>query len=178
MLAILQLVLKGGFRTSEFWVTLAGLAVTLVSPFVPGWVASLHAQQQSASPVSGFLMGLAAAVISGTYTIARMLTKGKAADAAAVIESAPAPDATITNPPPNASVIITPSGNVMTPGPVNEELHRQAVVAANNAVEVARHALELASNLPRPATFGAASSASASPATSASSSPGTSTGGV
>ena len=166
MLTILELVLKGGFRTSEFWVTVAGLLVTASAPLVQGWVTSLHAQQTQSSGVTALGLGIAAAILSGTYTIARTLTKGKVANAAAVIESAPAPDAVVSNPPATAEVIRTASGNVMTPASGSaslEEAHRSAIVAATSALEVARAALEKASNLPRPASFGTAESAPPAP---------------
>lgn len=162
MLTILELVLKGGFRTSEFWVTVLGLAVTATAPFVQGWVNSLHAQQTaSTSPAGAIALGVAAAIISGTYTVARMLVKGRTADAAAVIESAPGPDQTVSAPPPTAQVILTPAGNLMTPGAGSaslEEAHRQAILAATDALRVAQSALQKASNLAHPSTFGGAGS--------------------
>lgn len=173
METLLGLVLKGGFRTSEFWVTVLGLVVTAVAPFEQGWVDALHAQQHSAtSPVTSIALGAAAAVIAGTYTLARMLTKGKAAAAIAtantptVVTAPPAPGA----PPANATAVLLPTGNVMTPGPGSsslEEAHRAAVAAATEALTRATEALTQASSLPRPATFGTPAPASSSSASAA-----------
>lgn len=162
MLEILTAVLKGGFKTSEFWVTIAGLLVAATGPLVQGWVDSLHAQQAGSQGATAIALAAAAAILSGTYTIARSLTKAKAANAAAIVESAPDTPAA---PAPNTTAVLLPSGNVMTPGPgapALEEAHRAAIVAATEALSRATAALEQASSLPRPATFGAALSTAAS----------------
>jgi hypothetical protein len=135
MWQLLQLALKGGFRTSEFWLAAAGLAVTLTAPLADQYVAQLHGVAATHTGTAALVAGIGAAVISGAYSLARAMTKTAAVKAGADTAA--------------------PSGNVMTPGPGSatlEEAHRAAVVAATDAMRVAHDALVQASNLPRPAS--------------------------
>lgn len=148
MWTVIQLALKGGFKTSEFWLAVLGMVVTASAPAIEAKIAALHNAAATGSGTAALVAGIGAAVISGAYTVARAITKAKGLSAAA---------ATVT---PSADT--TPSGNVVSYGPGTaalEDAHRAAVVGATNALETARRALEAASNLPRPAGPGPVPSA-------------------
>lgn len=139
MWTVIQLALKGGFRTSEFWLAVLGMVVTAAAPAIQAKIDALQHVATTGTGTTALFAALGAAVISGAFSLARGHTKGKALDAAATT-AAPAAAA-------------TDSGNVVSVGPGNaalEDAHRAAVVAATNALETARRALEQASNLPRP----------------------------
>lgn len=138
MWTVIQLALKGGFKTSEFWLAVMGMAVTAASPAIEAKISALHNVASTGAGTTALVAGIGAAVISGAYSVARALTKAKGLDAAA---------ATVP-----ANPNVTASGNVVSYGPNNpalEEAHRSAVVAATSALAVAQRALEMASNLPR-----------------------------
>lgn len=187
-----MLALKGGFRTSEFWLGVLALAVTATAAPAATYVAHLHNVASTSSGTAALVATLGAAIISGAYSIARAMTKTGALSAAAtaaapdpgatgssVTSSAPAPDALVSAPPATAAVIATASGNTLTPGPgspENEAAHRAAVEAATDALRVATAALARASNLPKPATFGSSASSPADLPSAGSSSAGNSPG--
>lgn len=122
---VIQLVLKTGFRSSEFVVAVLGLLVTVVP-------ALEHFRDTTTSPVWAAIAGITAAVISAAYSLSRGHVKKAAIVAAA--------DSTANVPPVNQ----------VLPGPGSaelEEAHRSAVVAATAALDASRRALEQASQL-------------------------------
>lgn len=137
MWELLQLALRGGFKTSEFWLAALSLVVTVTAPLADEWVAHLRGIADTQTGTVALVATIGAAVISAAYSLARAHTKSSALKA-------------------GASTMPAPSGNVVTPGPGTaalEEAHRAAVVDATAALKMATEALTKASNLPRPATY-------------------------
>lgn len=76
MLDLLKAALRGGFKTSEFWLAVAALFVPLVDGAVQHVVDYLNnAGATTHNPVYLVILTGAAAFISGAYSIARALVK-------------------------------------------------------------------------------------------------------
>lgn len=108
VLDVIKLAMKGGFKTSEFW--LAALAILV--PFADTLVQ--HAQTYVAglpapSPLVALGKAVAAAIIASVYAVVRSRVKRDGAQAAS-IASVAAANATGTIP-------LGTNGNVLTPPP-------------------------------------------------------------
>lgn len=77
MLDILRAALKGGFKTSEFWLAVLALVVPMLAPLVDKLTG---AAQAPGAPVWLALLG---AVVASAYAWARAHVKGKTVAAAA-----------------------------------------------------------------------------------------------
>lgn len=98
MIDLIKAALKGGFKTSEFW--LAVLAV--ITPMLDGWFNHLYAaitnaEAHATNPLIMVALAGAAAFVSAAYSIGRSLIKKQSVAAA-----------------PALGGYVTPSGNVAT----------------------------------------------------------------
>lgn len=98
MIELIKAALKGGFKTSEFW--LAVLAV--ISPMLDGWfnhiyAAITNAESHATNPLIMVALAGAAAFVSAAYSIGRSLIKKESVAQA-----------------PTLGGYVTPSGNVAT----------------------------------------------------------------
>lgn len=74
---------KPGWRTSEFWITLAGIVIPIVPAIVDEYTAT---------------GSIAAAVVAGAYIIARALVKRKEMEVAPLYDAAVGPNITQVRP--------------------------------------------------------------------------------
>lgn len=76
MLELLKAAVKGGFRTSEFWLAALALLVPVIDSLVTRVIDYLTAAQTSThSPFLIVVLAAASAAISAAYSIARALVK-------------------------------------------------------------------------------------------------------
>lgn len=76
ILKLLVSALKGGFRTSEFWLSLIALLVPLADMAVQHLTTALNdAQNQPHSALVTIILAGAAAFVSAAYAVARALVK-------------------------------------------------------------------------------------------------------
>lgn len=77
MLDLLRAAIRGGFKTSEFWLSVLALLLPIVGPIVDKVTGA------GATPGAPLWLAVVGAIVAAAYTWARAHVKGKAAMAAA-----------------------------------------------------------------------------------------------